>query len=112
LEENRPPALLGGVIDKFIGLSRISLQDAKLARLSRLSNIRKASRQYGAALGEIRSEIAATNREIGLIEQLLERIVQFPAPIAQPELKVLREAKEALQDCIDKPAGSRNQKTA
>lgn len=111
MEENRPPAVLGGVIDNFAGLSRISLQGAKLARLSRLSNLRKASRQYRGALREIRSEIAATNHEIDLIEQQLERIVQFPAPTAQSELKVLPEVKHARQDQVNKPT-TRNKKTA
>ena len=70
---------MDSVDDKFIGLSRNSLQDAKLARLGRLANLRKASRQYREALGEIRSEIAAAHHELDLIEQQLERIVQFPA---------------------------------
>ena len=67
------------VVDKFIGLSRMSLQDAKLARLAKLANLRKTSRQHREALSEIRSEIALAHHELGLIEGQLERIVQFPA---------------------------------
>jgi hypothetical protein len=78
------------VPDSFIGLSRNSLQDAKLARLNKLSNLRKASRQHREALGEIRSEIAAAHHELTLIEQQLERVVAFPKQQfpAAPEAKV------------------------
>jgi hypothetical protein len=67
------------VDEKFIGLSRISLQDAKLARLAKLANLRKASKQHRQVLGEIRSEIFEARRELAQIEQQLLRIVQFPS---------------------------------
>ena len=90
----------------------MSLQDAKLARLNKLANLRKASRQYREALGEIRSAMAAANHEIDLIERQLERIVQFPAPITHPEVKVLSEAEEARQDRINKQSAQEAKKTA
>jgi len=76
----------------------MSLQDAKLARLNKLANLRKASRQHREALSEIRSESAAAHHEILLIEQQLERIVQFPtaSPVPteakRPALKVVKTA--------------------
>lgn len=81
LEENHLLDVIDGVPGDFIGLSRISLQDAKLARLNKLANLRKASRQHREILGEIRSEMAGTKHEIDLIEQQLERIVQFPTTV-------------------------------
>jgi hypothetical protein len=84
LEEIRPLVVLDGVSNDFIGLSRASLQEAKLARLSKLANLRKASRHYREKLGEIRSELAGANHEIELIEQQLERIVGFPTAMVNP----------------------------
>jgi hypothetical protein len=79
-EESNPPDVCRDkpMPDAFIGLSRMSLQDAKLARLSRLANLRKASRQYREALSDARSEMALLHHELEVIEQQLERIVQFP----------------------------------
>jgi len=90
----------------------MSLQDAKLARLSRLANLRKASRQHRQALGEIRSEIAEAHHELAQIEQQLEKILGFPAPIAQPVVKVLSEAEQDRQDRINTPAPASKKKSA
>lgn len=68
----------------FSGLSRQSLQDAVLHRLSRLANLRKESKQHRARLGEVRSEIALLHHELKEIEEQLERIVAIPQTVAAP----------------------------
>ena len=87
MEETHPSDVLEGVSDAFIGLSRMSLQDAKLARLNKLANLRKASRQHRETLSEIRSAMAATNHEIDLIERQLKHVLGFPTPVEASVIK-------------------------
>ena len=80
-----------------------------MARLNKIANLRKASRQHRATLGEIRSEMAAAKHEIGLIEQQLERIVQFPAAVANATVKADELDHQHLPN---RTTPERNKKTA
>jgi hypothetical protein len=97
LEGTELAAVLVPMDEKFIGLSRNSLQDAQLSRLAKLANLRKSSRQHRQALSDIRSEIALTHHELGVIEGQLGRIVSFPAVTpAEKEHRILGKSKDPI----------------
>lgn len=73
-------------MDKFIGLSRESLQEAQLARLNRIANLRRDSKHHRDLLSDIRSELALLRRELAIIESQLTHIVAFPTAPSQTEL--------------------------
>lgn len=75
---------------EFNGLSRVSLQDALLNRLSRIASLRKESKQYRARLSDTRSELALLTHELKIIEEQLERVLAMPKI---PETPAVKETK-------------------
>lgn len=66
-------------------LSRQSLQDQLLNRLSELANLRKESKQLRSRLADVRSAVFACQQEIKQVQQLLSLNVSVmkPAPPAE-----------------------------
>jgi len=71
----------------FNGLSRQSLQDALLNRLSQLASLRKESKQHRARLGDVRSEMARVQHELKTIEDQLQKIMALPTVKEAPARK-------------------------
>jgi len=64
---------------------------------------------------ELKEELWDVRSELHEIEVLLaenHHPLDFPAPIAQPEVKVLSEAEQDRQERINKPTAPRTRKTA
>jgi cell shape-determining protein MreC len=81
-------------------LSKNSLHDAKLNRLSRSSNLRRQIKELREQLMDVRSEL----HEIEVLLAENRHPLDFPAPTIQSEVKVLSEVELDRQDRINLPA--------
>ena len=87
-------------------LSKNSLLDAKLNRLSRSSSLRRQMRELREELMDVRSEL----HEIEVLLAENRHPLDFPAPTIQFEVKVLSEVELDRQERINPTA--RDKRTA